>query len=105
MKKIEVRDNGTKRVSTINSLPSKTDPSYKEDCDANEIMRRFKRTGMVTHLAKIKGKFADVSDVPDLLEGMERIEEAKDLFLNIPAKIRKKFDNDVSKFYQYLPRS
>jgi len=101
-KEIVRYDSGRIRVRTLNSQPSKTDQSYKEDCDANNIIRKFNRTGMVTHVSKVQGKFADVSDVPDLLQGMERINEAKEAFMEVPAKIRAKFDNDVSKFYEYV---
>lgn len=98
----ELRENGSKRIATINDQPSKTDQQYKADCDANEIIRRFNKTGLIQHVSKVQAQFADVSDIPDLLEGMERIQEANDAFMQVPAKIRKRFDNSVSKFYDYI---
>ena len=101
--KEKIKDENGKvvKVRTINSEPSRTDPQYKDDCDANNIIRRFDKTGVITHVSKIGAQFADVSDIPDLLEGMERIEKAKQSFMEVPAKIRSRFDNDVSKFYAF----
>ena len=39
MKKVILRKNGTKSVQTINKLPSKTDQSFKADCDVNTILK------------------------------------------------------------------
>ena len=39
MKKIEIRPDGSKRVYTVNLDVSMTDPSWKDDCDVNIILR------------------------------------------------------------------
>lgn len=100
---IEPKDSkGRKRVHTVNLQASRTDQSYKEDCDANNIIRKYMKTGVLEHTKMVSGQYADVSDVPSLLAGMERIEKAKEDFLQIPSKIRSLFQNDVTKFYQYV---
>lgn len=102
MKKIEVRKNGSKRVYTENTQPSLTDQSYKEDCDTNTIIKKFLKTGQVTHVAKMAGQFADVSAVPDFHTAMSRVKEAEYAFMQLPSQLRAKHGNDVSKMIDWI---
>lgn len=102
MKIIEIRANGTKRVYTKNEEPSKTDKSWKKDCDVNEIVRRFNKTGQITHLRNTQGVYADVSEITDLKTALETVQNAQNAFDSLPAELRKKFDNDPQKMIEYL---
>lgn len=102
MKKIITRENGTRRVMTINELPSKTDPSQADDCDINNIMRKFRKTGQVTHLNNANGFFADVSEMTNLHEAMIKAKNAEDAFLLYPADLRKKFNNNYANLVTFL---
>jgi len=93
---------GRKKVFTVNNDVSKTDGSFKKMCDAKEIVNKFRTTGLVTHVAKKQGTYADVSQVPDLHQSMTVIKEAESEFMQLPAKIRKKFDNDMTKYYNFI---
>lgn len=101
-KEIILRKNGSKRVRTINLTPSKTDQQYKEDCDTNTIINKFRKTGQITHLAQRQGSFADVSQIPDLLPSLEKLQEAADHFQTLPSKIRTKFNNSIENLVQFL---
>lgn len=96
------RENGTIGIKTHNLEPSKTDQQYKDEVDVNEIIRRYKKDGIVPHVKNINAQFADVSDIPDLMQGMERIAHAKEEFLRVPASIRAKHKNNVVDFYNWL---
>lgn len=109
MKKIEVIE--TKRgkrirVCTINDTtidPDRTDQSQAADCDINNIVRRYKKTGQISHLAKSKGVYADLSLLPDtLLDAHMMIQQASDAFMQLPAEVRKKFRNDPEEMIQFL---
>lgn len=102
MKKIEIRADGSRRVYTVNTEPSKTDQSQKKQCDVNEIIARYKKTGQVSHLAKNQGVYADISEIPDLLTATSNVQKAQDAFMTLPAKIRKMFDNDAIAFVNYM---
>ena len=90
------------KVFTENNEPSKTDLSYAEDADINNIIYKYTKTGIIDNVAKVRGVFADVSDIPGLLEGAERIQEARDMFMLLPAQVRSEFKNDVVQFYNTL---
>ena len=102
MKVIETRENGTKRVYTKVDKKSKTDQQYKDDTDVNRIMSRFKTTGQIAHLAKNEGKFADVSNIQSLHQSLVTVREAEYAFAQLPAKVRKFFDNDMRNAEKYL---
>jgi len=102
MKKTEIRPNGTKRVHTVNTEPSKTDQQWKKSCDVNEIVTKYKRTGQLSHVRSQQPVYQDVSEIPDLLTSLTQVQKAKDAFLTVPAELRKKLDNDPVKFIEYL---
>ena len=93
---------GRRKVVTLNTLPSKTDGSFKKQCDAKEIVHKFATTGQVSHLAKKPGQYQDVSHVQDLHASLIQVQRAKTEFMSQPAKIRAMFDNDMEKFYAFL---
>lgn len=81
------------RVDCSN-LPSMTVQSEAESCDINRIVAQFDRTGLVTHLARGIPQFADVSEVGDFQSAAQRVQEVSAWFMQLPAAIRKEFDND-----------
>lgn len=101
-KHIILRKNGSRQVITVNHSPSKTDQSWKKDTDVNEIMRKFQKTGQITHLSTIQERYGDVSDVPDLDVAMQQIEDAQSAFMAMPSALRKKFNNDPADMINWL---
>lgn len=102
MKIIEKRKNGTTRVATLNEHPSKTDQSQKQDCDVNYIVAKYRKTGQITHLAKRRGYYADVSTIPDLTEALSIVSTASDAFNALPSQLRKRFGNDPQEMIAFL---
>jgi phage internal scaffolding protein len=94
--------NGRVRVRTINKQPSKTDTQFKDEVDVNNIMRKFQRTGQISHLAKRDGTYMDVSEIKDLAESIEVVDKAAYAFEKLPAKIRNRFDNDPRKLVTFM---
>lgn len=102
IKVITKRPDGSTRVATINSEHSKTDQQFAKDCDINEIVRKFKKTGQLTHLSKKQGVYADVSQVPDLLTAYEQITIAENAFADLPSDVRLKFSNNPQEMINFL---
>lgn len=76
----------------------RTKQEMKDECDINQILRRFQKTGMVNHLASGVPQFGDVSGVTDFRSAVERVEVARGFFDRLPSPIRKEFDNDPVAF-------
>lgn len=77
----------------------RTKSEFADECDINKIMARYKRTGVLPEFAqKAAARFGDFSQVPTFTEMQEKIIAANELFLALPAAVRKQFDNDPGQF-------
>lgn len=77
--------------------PSKARQEFKKETDVNELMRRFKKTGVLP-VNGVAPKFLDCCDVPQFQEAMQVMLDATEAFRKLPAIVRKEFDNDAEKF-------
>lgn len=75
-----------------------TRQSMKDECDINIIMGRYLKTGVLSHVSRDNPVFADVSDLPDYRESVERVKSADALFNSLDAGVRAKFGNDTAAF-------
>lgn len=81
---------------------SMTQQQFKGECDVNNILAKYKKTGLVTHLAKHNAKFGDFSTYEDYQQSLDKILTAQNSFNHLPSELRKKFDNDPGKLIEYL---
>lgn len=82
--------------------PSLTRQEFAAECDINNIMAQYEKTGVVSHVNNTTPQYLDVSETPDnLAEAMAAVEAAKTSFMTLPANVRKEFDNDPVKFVEY----
>lgn len=102
MKVIIIKPNGTRRVSTRNTEPSKTDQQFAKECDVNQIMANAKKGMISNHVRNSPGVYADVSEIPDLLECMEIMTTAQRDFDQLPAKTRERFGNSPVQLVDFL---
>ena len=102
-KEISIRSNGTKRVRTINTLPTRTQQQFKDQCDVNQIMAKYKKTGSITHIRNAEnGVYMDLAEIPDLLTAKIQLQQAELAFSQMPAKLRHQFQNDPIQLVSYL---
>lgn len=89
------------RVSVETRGPSKTKQAFKDECDINNILRKFQKTGLLEHAREHKGQYGDFAEV-DFHQAMNTVRAAEAMFLSVPANIRKKFNNDPGEFLQFV---
>lgn len=93
------------RVQKVFEKPSRTKQSFKDECDINKIMKRFKNVAGADYLATfnecVSGHFGDVSDIPDYRAARDQIMRAEALFEALPSIVRKRFDNDPAAFVDF----
>ncbi len=75
---------------------------FKEECDINNIMKKYIRTGLVTHVAANAGRFADVSEVGSYQEAIQRVRDTGKFFLGLPVALRAEFENDPAVFLDFI---
>lgn len=82
--------------------PSMTKQSFKDECDINNIVRRFEATGVIDHLnrAAEAGHYTDLPGGLDLQEAYRQIHQAEAAFMALPANVRAEFDNDPVQFVE-----
>lgn len=76
----------------------KTRQSEAEEADINRIMRRYEQTG---ELPVMKGKspvYGDFANVEDYLSACLRVKAAEVAFLELPARVRARVNNDPGEF-------
>lgn len=82
--------------------PGRTRQEFKDECDVNQILRKFAKTGLATHMAKGVPQYGDFSNVTDYQTAIEQIKDAELSFLELPANIRRYFDNNPAKLVQWM---
>lgn len=95
----------TEAVSSETALtcldPSLTDQSQKDDVDINNIMQKFGITGHIPETAQ-NASYGDFTQAVDYHTAMNQIIAAQSDFMQLPADIRKEFNNDPSEIIEFL---
>lgn len=81
--------------------PSMTKQSFKDECDINQIMAKYQKTGLITHIKKFEGEYGEYDPI-DFTTAMQTIAEGQSMFEELPSQARKYFDNDPSKFMEFV---
>jgi phage internal scaffolding protein len=81
---------------------SLTQQHFKEECDVINIIKRHDRNGIIEHVQRGQARYGDFSEVADYREALDLVRDAQEEFMTIPSDIRKKFDNDPGKFYEFV---
>ena len=79
----------------------RTKQSMKDECDVNGIIGRFAKTGLLTPVNKDPGIYVDVSEMGDYKESLQQVDMANEMFMQLPAVVRAKFQNDPAVFLDY----
>lgn len=99
--KITVRKNGTLDIGTVNEEKTLTQQQFKDECDINNIVKRYSDTGILPVSTKV-GAFLDVSNVQDYQTSLQTVYEAQKAFDALPSNIRSHFENDPNKLIAFI---
>lgn len=78
-----------------------TRQSFKEECDVNTIMGKFRETGFVDHIQVYKPVYEDFSNAVDYQTALNQVRAAQELFESLPARVRARVENDPGKFIEF----
>ncbi len=92
----------TPKTGITFSEPSRTKQDFVEECDINNIMRRYEVNGILPICNAQEPVFADVSEFGDYRESLHRVMAASDAFNSLPSELRKKFDYDPQKMIDFI---
>lgn len=75
--------------------------AYKDECDINQIVRRFGVTGELP-VTRLEPLYGDFSAVPDYQTALNMVREAGAAFDSLPSAVRRRFGNDPAELMQFL---
>ena len=90
-----------RRVQFSTTGQSLTRQSHKAECDINNIVARFNKDGVITHLAKHGESYGDVTGA-DYKTWMNKLVSAREMFEELPSDVRSRFGNDPSAFLSFV---
>ncbi len=79
---------------------TRTKQSEAKATNINTIVAQYDRTGILPSDGR-EALFADVSDAPDYRTALDLIQKADELFMDIPAAVRARFENDPAIFLDF----
>lgn len=81
--------------------PSLTQQHSKDECDINNIMKRYIKTGVIDHVSQYQPQYTE-NTATDYHESMNIVANANSMFADLPAKARKHFNNDPAQFLTFV---
>jgi phage internal scaffolding protein len=94
------RDKNSDLAKFVFTRPSRTKQSFRDECDINNILRQFNVTGQLP-VGSVQPQYGDFSGITDYQSALNAVMAAQDSFLQLPAKLRAKFDNDPALFVEF----
>ena len=81
---------------------ARTKQSFKDECDINNIMGAWSRTGETHHVNERAPQWGDFSEITDYQTAANTVIEAKKAFASMPAATRARFQNDPNEVLSFL---
>ena len=91
------------RNKTVIKFPKKgkTKQWHKKECDINQIMASYQKTGIIDHVNRHQKNYGFASS-EDLHESLNMINTANEMFADLPSQARAKFENDPAQFLDFV---
>lgn len=78
-----------------------TEQFHKKECDVNEIIKKYDKTGLISHISGFEAEFGDMTG-HDFKQAQDLILGAQAQFNQLPAEIRKRFDNSPENLLEFM---
>lgn len=103
--KMDIRSNGSKRVRLYCEDYSRTHQSFKDEVDANNIVRKYRKTGVLPVSQAVLDRrpmYGDFSNIMDFQQLQDRLVAIRTDFDKLPSELRRRLDNNPSNLVGYL---
>lgn len=78
-----------------------TQQEFAADADINEIVRRFGLTGQLPDNVRVP-QYGDFTGITDFESAMRAVRKAEEDFMELPAELRLRFNNDPQRLMEFL---
>lgn len=100
--KLEIRKPYSRQAVQIETgQNSRTKQSFQDECDINQIMAKYQKTGAITHFNKHQQNYG-IADGATFQEAMNLVCDAQEMFNDLPSSIRSRFGNDPAAFLDFV---
>lgn len=86
---------------TLACGPTLTQGEFKDECDINQIMRRYTQTGRLP-ITPVMAAYGDFSETGDYQTMLQQVLDAQAAFGELPSNIRERFNHDPGRLLMFL---
>jgi len=79
----------------------RTKQAFKDSTDVNRLLQRHAKSGTLSALAKVENSFGDFRGF-DFHQAQNMIAQGQTIFEQLPSEVRREFDQDPQKFFNYV---
>lgn len=97
---VRIRERPRLVLHTGDKTPVKQE--FKDECDINVLMKRYQKTGLFPQHPGQQPRYVSNIGAPDYQEAMNIVSAANQQFSGLNSELRKRFDNDPSKFLEFV---
>lgn len=100
---MSVRNRFSERVPVIleNVGDGMVKPEFKQGCNINSIISRYKKTGIIPFM-HTQPLYGDFTNSMDYQESLNLLIRAQEQFDGLPSQVRKRFGNDPKEFLDFM---
>ena len=95
-------DNQAYRTPFATIGHSRTKQAPHAECDINNIMQKYQKTGVLDHINHHQGDYSDFLSATSYHESMNAVLEAQNAFDSLPSSVRSRFNNNPGDFLAYV---
>lgn len=89
------------RVTFETEGESLTEQQFAEESQILNKIRKYDSQGFFDSINRNPAQYNDFTQVRDLADAIDQIEQARDAFQTIPSDVRKRFNNSASEFFEF----
>ena len=79
----------------------RTEQHHKDDVKIQNILKRYDKTGLITHVNAATARYGEFTDVNEYQEALNLVIDAQNSFDELPSDIRRRFGNDPGQFFEF----
>jgi len=98
---IRTRYSDFERVRFTSKKPSRTKQNHKGECDINQIIKKFQKTGQLEHVKTNPQIYGNFTDPITYHDAMNLVSSANQQFEGLSSAVRERFDNNPAKFLEF----
>ena len=92
------------RVTFETEGESLTEQQYAEESQILSKIRKYDSQGFFDSINRNPAQYTDFTQVRDLSDAIDQIENAREAFQTIPSDVRKRFNNSASEFFDFASK-